>query len=926
MSFLKRFVTLILGAGLLVSGTAAQLWAQNDRGTIVGTVTDPSGSVIVGASVTATNTGTKVPTQVSSSASGHYTIPLLQVGKYDVTVEQTGFKKYVQTGVVVDVAQTVRVDVAMQIGEATQAVEVTAQGTEVQIQRDTSDRGTVISGQEVLDLPLVTQSEQRNPALFITLAPGVNSRGTVTSTPSGSGRQLNTTVNGSQSGSIEWHLDGAVIGQGYVMSGDFRQLPFPPDAVGEFKVMTLLPPAEFGQTGLGITNFSLKTGGNQIHGSVYEYLRNDALDARGFYFPTTPINKQNEFGFTVGGPIKKDKTFFYGWYHGFRLHQQPGANSKDTLPTPAMKGGDLSNILGGQIGTDALGRPVYSSEIYDPATTRVVAAGATDPVTGLVNSSGASAVMRDGFGFNPVTGLPIAGQANIIPSNRIDPVAKKMFSYFADPPPCSTCAYGYQLNWLGAYLKQNTIDDWGAKFDHVFSDRNRIMGEFIWAKNYTPTGSKWPGAISEGSISTLGSRILRLSHDYFIRPNVVNHWTFGYNRQRNDSFPEAGLGWPAVLGYTGVPGTGAGSTFPEMDIGGLGNTYARGGQGYGANNNFSFDDNLTFIKSKHTIKAGFSYMKLQNNAFSSSYQSSYNTYGAGITGPTDPRFYSDGCSPGNPCTGIGVAGFLLGLPSKGQAGITSAEVADRMGRYAGFVQDDFKATPKLTFNLGLRWDLFRPTVSAHNQYAWMDPQVMNTDLGIPGALVFATDSRRAPTDAWKKAFGPRFGLAYALGDKTVVRAGYGILYTAGGAYRSLGNGWSQLGFNASNPCNEATLDGFVGATSCSPPGYPDVHMTLATGWPAQYYVNPPFINQNFANGQGPPSFGAFPGDDRMPMIQNWSLNIQRELPGRILFDVGYVGTKGSHLSSRLMHSNVVPTSYMCQLFTAIGDPSRLIPK
>jgi Carboxypeptidase regulatory-like domain len=199
MSFLKRFVTLILGAGLLVSGTAAQLWAQNDRGTIVGTVTDPSGSVIVGASVTATNTGTKVPTQVSSSASGHYTIPLLQVGKYDVTVEQTGFKKYVQTGVVVDVAQTVRVDVAMQIGEATQAVEVTAQGTEVQIQRDTSDRGTVISGQEVLDLPLVTQSEQRNPALFITLAPGVNSRGTVTSTPSGSGRQLNTTVNGSQS-------------------------------------------------------------------------------------------------------------------------------------------------------------------------------------------------------------------------------------------------------------------------------------------------------------------------------------------------------------------------------------------------------------------------------------------------------------------------------------------------------------------------------------------------------------------------------------------------------------------------------------------------------------------------------------------------------------------------------------------------------
>ena len=181
----------------------------------------------------------------------------------------------------------------------------------------------------------------------------------------------------------------------------------------------------------------------------------------------------------------------------------------------------------------------------------------------------------------------------------------------------------------------------------------------VGSKNFNPTGSKWPGAISEGSESTIGSRILRISHDFFFRPNLINHWTFGFNRYRSDTFPEAGVGWPGVLGYQGVPQTGPGSTFPTMDIGGLGATYARGAQGYGANNNFTIDENVSWIRSKHTIKAGFSYIKLQTNGFSSSYQSSYLTFSAGTTGLPDPRYFSDGCAAGGACTGIGVAGFLL---------------------------------------------------------------------------------------------------------------------------------------------------------------------------------------------------------------------------------------------------------------------------
>src|SRR3989441_3579930 len=379
MAYAKQRIVLVLSLTLLSS--LGSLWAQSDRATITGNVTDPSGAVIVGATVAATNTATGVSTKTATTSSGDYTIPLLRAGKFEVTVEQAGFKKFIQTGIFLQVGQTFRVDAVLQVGQTTQTVEVTAQA--LQLQRDTSGRGTVISSRDIEELPIVSQGEQRNPGFYMTLAPGVTGKGTAAGTPSGSGRQFNTTVNGGQSGSTEFHLDGAVIGQGYAMSGDFRQLNFPPDVVGEFNVITLNPPAEYGQTGLGITSFTLKSGTNQFHGTAYEYLRNEALDARGFYATKTPLNKQNEFGVTGGGPViipklynGKDRTFFYGWYAGFRLSKQAGANTLDTLPTAAMKSGDLSNLLGSKIGTDALGRPILSGAIYDPRCTRNVTAGA----------------------------------------------------------------------------------------------------------------------------------------------------------------------------------------------------------------------------------------------------------------------------------------------------------------------------------------------------------------------------------------------------------------------------------------------------------------------------------------------------------------------------------------------------------------------
>ncbi len=227
-------------------------------------------------------------------------------------------------------------------------------------------------------------------------------------------------------------------------------------------------------------------------------------------------------------------------------------------------------------------------------------------------------------------------------------------------------------------------------------------------------------------------------------------------------------------------------------------------------------------------------------------------------------------------------------------------------------------TSKLTLNLGFRYDLFRPVVNKKNQVSWWDPIVVNPSIGIPGSLVYASQGRRNGSVTDLRNFGPRVGLAYSLNSKTVVRLGYGILYTANSASRSIGNAFNQEGFSASNPLLQDQTPGLPGYLSGTPSSDPSIHMTLSTGWPASSFQAPPFISPSFDNGKGPMSFGAFPGGGNTPYIQNWSFNVQRQVKGDIVIDFAYVGTKGTHLSSRLMNSNVMPSFY-------ITDPSLQYP-
>ena len=232
--------------------------------------------------------------------------------------------------------------------------------------------------------------------------------------------------------------------------------------------------------------------------------------------------------------------------------------------------------------------------------------------------------------------------------------------------------------------------------------------------------------------------------------------------------------WDSKVSLRRVRGT----VFPGLNIGGLGNTYGNGGQGYDATNVYTVDESLTWIKGRHTVKAGFGYIKMQQNDGGYGRQSGYLSFNGGLTGLAGP-WYNDGCSPGVACPGMGAASFLLGLGSYGEADVYAAKNADRLGQYSAYVQDDFKVSSKLTLNLGLRYDLLLPVVNAYNQFSWMDPTLTNTTYGIKGAMAFATPSRRTAASTFTKGFGPRIGIAYALNEKTILRTGYGILYYDG---------------------------------------------------------------------------------------------------------------------------------------------------
>lgn len=820
---------------------AATVYAQ-DRGAILGRVTDPSGAVVTGANVTITNQDTGIKSTSVTNEAGNYAVRSLAFGKYEVAVETAGFRKYIHKDTTLDIGQTLTLDVTLEIGAVDQAVEVT--GAAPLIESSTSDLGTVVTEKQVQDLPLSVSGNMRNPESFVFLAPGVT------------GDTANTQINGSQDRAKEVLVDGAQA-TGPESGGTMFTYP-PVEAIGEFKLESSNFSAEYGKTGGGFEIFTTKSGTNQFHGSGFEYLRNDVFDARGFIANTKPVNRQNEFGATLGGPVivpkynGRNRTFFYFVYDGFR-YRAGVANQQYTLPNAAQRAGNFSGLT-------KAGVPLV---IYDPATTR---------------SDGAGGLIRDPF------------PGNIIPQNRFSKVSAAMLGLL---PAANNNAATANYTSVGSQIFDRNV--YTIKGDHAFSDKSRVSLFAYISNEDSIAPAAIEGAMSPALAQQRPARWARLNHDYQISATMLNNFRVGYTREPQIwSRVTSDQGLLQKVGLTGV--NPPGDIIPRVQFS---DTYQNWSdetknKGKQVNNTLQFADTLSFFRGNHSFKFGADMRWQQTNGADSAGQQGLFSFNPNETAlPT---------AAGRASSGNAFASFLLGAVDNASYNGLFVVPGIRYRYKAFFVQDDWKVTRKLTLNLGLRWDIFTPREEHNTNISGFDPTLPNPGAGNRlGAIRFLGDgpgrdnSRTSFANTDYKDFGPRIGFAYQLFANTVLRGGYGISYGQGNANAGLRASQQFIyGFNAAP--SYASTD--AGAT---PAFYWD--SGFPTNWP-----RPPFINPTVQNGTNVNMIGA--DDGRAPYFQNYQFSVQQALAGSTSVEVAYVGVKGTRLGNGLISLNQVDPKYL----------------
>jgi hypothetical protein len=833
--------------------------AQTERGTISGRVLDPTSATVPDARVEATNQATGVRSATRTNDAGVYSIQQLPPGRYDLSVESAGFRRYSHTNIDLNVAQTLTLDVALEVGETVNTVEVTS--APPAIESSTSDLSTVVDSHKVMELPLSVSGNMRNPEQFVFLAPGVT------------GDAVNTQINGSQSRAKEILIDG-VSASSPESGGTLFTYPSI-EAFQEFKLVSGNFNAEYGHTGGGFEVFVTKSGTNNLHGAVFDYLRNDVLDARGFFSTATPINRQNEFGAALGGPVwvpkvynGRNRTFFYFVYSGFRF-RQGATNALTSVPPLDFLKGDFSRLV------DRNGNQV---PIYDPRTTSVDANG-------------------------NVTRAQFSG--NKIPADRFSSVAKAILPLF--PAPINS---GILNNFLTVGAKTFDRDQVDLKIDHRFSDRSSASFFLYLGTQTTIDAPNLPPPLSNALDEDRLSRWARFSHDFIFSPSALNHFALGFTRE-GQYWRELSVNqdWPAKLGLQGV-NTGAGNTFPIVTFTGGYNILGGGGiaspalfttpsgvnpksTGSQVNNVWQMFDSISWIRGNHSFKFGADLRLMQTNGadfFLSQGRFDFNSL--------ETAFPS---AAGRASTGNSFASFLLGAVDKGSLNVLAVVPGNRYHSLGAFVQDDWKISRKLTLNLGLRYDLFFPRTESHNNLSGFDPSLPNPGAGGRlGAIAFlgngpGRNGRGSFADTDYRAFGPRVGFAYQLNVKTVARGGYGVFYEQGNATAGLRTSQSfGFGFNAA-PVFQ-TLDAGVTPAFNWDNGFP------------QNFSKPPRIDPTVANGSDVNYIGR--GDGRPPYIQNWTIDIQRDLGWNAVADVAYVGNKGTRLGTALFNLNELDPRFL----------------
>jgi len=892
VSGLQRFIAV----AFLVFFSAATALAQSDRGSIAGTVLDSSGAAVSNATVTVTSTETGSNYGAITGPTGGFRVQDVRIGTYDVSVSAPGFKIEKKTGVVVQVNSTASLEFSLQPGDVKETLTVLADAPAVQT--ETSEIGTVVSSKQIEDLPLALaasgQSHLRSAEAFVFLTP--NTVGPGTASDNASSGVFESKLAGGQNLGTEVLLDGASISHAE-LGPTFDENAPSIEAISEFKVTTSTLSPEFGRTSGGIESFTTKSGTNSYHGSAFDILHNDKLNAipwsaklpgRGNVKPT---DHQNDFGGSLGGPVRvprlyngHDKTFFFFSWEQYRNNQGTNPNPT-TLPTDDERNGNFLALLSPGVGGTPTGQtnpcdnnnPVLKGQIFDPSTTAVV-----NGVT-----------CRKPFTGNMITNL--------------SPVAKKMLSFLQAHPDLPGTLNGLQNNFIFRTvipIRDTTMtfridQNWGASNKFFFSYSSRDQEQL----NGSPT---LPPPLDPNFFKSRFSHYIRFGWDRTISSSLLNHFNLGYNRLHDPSTAQSvnGTNWPSVLG---IPNAG-GPVFPP--IGFNANNLNIGYQGLsGGNDDLAVpntlipSDTVSWIRGRHALRFGFEWRHSQFSRYNNLNTSPNYTFSGFQTAwtPTDAN------------TGDAFASFLLGLPSQESAQFSLHAPRWIQNYYVGYVQDDFKFRKDLTLNLGVRYDVDTPRHEARGIQSVLDLTAPNPGAGgLPGALVYGSGATGAKT--YYKDISPRIGFAYAPASlfgklrNTVIRGGYGIYYAAL-FYTDFGD--SLHNGTTINPS-------FSSADNFSPVSVLGKG-SLDTGFPV---FAPPSFNKDpsLLNGdiQGVPQFVG-PSNGRPGMVQNWSFEIQHQLTTDLIFSVGYIGNHATRLNSNLLQLNALDPKFF-PLGLKLKDP------
>ena len=868
-----------LSVFLILLMCAAGLLAQTDRGTITGTVSDPAGAVVANAPIEVKNTQTGAAYQAATSDTGNYTLPQMPIGVYEVTVTVAGFKKFVRQNVTVQATQTVRVDVTLEVGSATESVTVSAETS--LLKTESGDVSVNVSGERLVNLGLLpigngfsSSHGVRNPMAVSTLAPGTYFD-----------PNLNIRVNGAPSNTEAVRVEGQDVTNGVVTFSQAQMQPSV-EALQELAVQSSNYSAEFGSAGAGVFNYTVKSGTNAFHGVLFDYNSNEAYNASQAYTHLKPKTRRDDMGGTFSGPVwipkvynGRDRTFFFFSYELFREVGRI-SNQFPTVPTEAFRLGNFASALSGRPITgnpsDSSGRPAADGMIFDP----------------LLET-------RDARGFR--VRQPFVN--NLLPIARFDPSAIKLLALIPHPEgPTASSPTG---NFNRPYPTDRRTPIPALKLDHSLGSRAKVS--YYWSTTETAVqyctplcgsdGLPDPITVTRGTF--IESHTQRVNFDYTLSPTVLLHLGAGYaHNDFKDNAPTTNFDLNGVLGIAGAPVGTDGGRFPVIQ-GGVGQTGMFGVNGQGGMSNMgpaagqvraveikpTFNASISWVKSNHTFKFGAE--SRIEGFIDYTYSGTTGNFTINAEQTSNPYFSDAGVNIAGGATGFPLASLLMGRVT--QYNLTALSDL-RGGRHYidFFAQDTWKVTRKLTLDYGVRYDYSTYAKDTYGRVPGFSATTPNpTAGGHPGASIFEGDGPGHCgcnlANNYGLAIGPRFGVAYQLDSKTVLRGGIGVSYAPYTGGRYAGAPGAQQTVNAPGVADPAMI--FSGGFTNTNNG---VTTPFRVSWPN---ITPGLFPAPGTISGAPTVFDQNSG--RPARQLQYSIGIQREIFRNLAIDVAYVGNRGA---------------------------------